>query len=454
MCATLLDLHVSFSTEDQKNADTVVNVLREAGLFGYQAVDGDCLDSAQFGLLASIDLESENSTPAVAVLSADKNSISYLQNLDKFLTDLAHRIGHSCYFYEPELDWEFVVDLNAVPNTEMDEEFLSQEQLLDEDHDPVKEDSLRFAFVIYGNVTSPDRYVYELARDVKAPVTLVAGTPTVCFAVDNPKKTPVWLGKLPILEIQAGPVPMIRWFSGAGKGLKSRFYNRFAPRFTWFLSTEPYVGVKHLPLQDSAGLSSNALDNSAVLSAFKAQDAATKQADSYSVLDQSEDLEQAYALAQELGFDRDQQEALVRLLTTVDRTVALEELIGALGLDHCITKVLEGGVDPRSISGGVTAESANFRAETGLHSLTERPMGNSWTDQLRRIDHDRPALGLVLILAMFAASAAVFYLGFAKPSIFSKPVFHWAAYICGAIILIDTIVSALSWVMIRVKGRV
>lgn len=505
MQETIIDLHVSLPEADASAAAQVVQTVREGGFFGYQSIDAISPDSVQFGLLAHVDYSGTDSELSFPLLdNTAANSITRAYDLDERLTALAKRLGLPCYFYEPQTDWELIVDSPTDAAGEGEQyptggaDVADFDSGLDLDLDPSTPDEVvadRSAFIIYGKVPSPDRFVYELARDVKGPVTLVPGTqtdpaaqtdlgappvpstriapgtPTICFAVDGTEDTAVWLDKRPVIEINESDSTLISWYTSGKKknhatkrgtsaqgvstrsSVAERIYDKFAPRHIWTLASEPYIPVTHVLLQNRAKLAAAHPDKSELNSVLDAQDSSLETAYVESQLDQSEDIAAAKELAAELGFVGERRDALIGALTTIDRAVQTTELVEALDLPSSTAQALAGTFNPRMLEGAVTAEKASFRAETGMHSLTERPTGNSFLDKMRQLDHDRPALALGLIVLMFLAGAGALYLGIARPSIFSNLVFTIAAYIVGIIVLLDSITSLTSWVMIRLKNR-
>ena len=478
MQQTIIDLHVSLPKADASVAATVTQTVRAAGFFGYRSIDVTAPDSVQLGLLAHVDYSAADAVLSLPLLSAGgidagtSSAVTRVRELDAHLTELAERIGYPCYFYEAQTDWELLVDGTGIDHDGQD---LAGEDLFDETQDPdaAGEELIadRLAFIIYGEVASPDRVVYELARDTLGPVTLVPGAPSIGFAVDGQEDTPVWLGKRPVLEISQSDLTLVSWYtngkvrSGASAqgataqwqtpraSVAERIHNKFAARHIWALTTEPYVPTTHELLQDPSSIVALRPDSAELGGMLDAQETSLRTAYLESALDCSDDFAAAEELALELGLEGEQRTELIRVLTANDRAVALTELVTALGLPSTTEAALTGALDPRSLEGAVTAEKANFRAETGLHNLTERPTGTSFTDKLRQLDHDRPALALVLILVMFAASTGALFLGISRPGVFANLGLTIAAYIIGIIVLADSVTSLISWIMIRKKNR-
>lgn len=485
MHKTVIDLYVSLPAGHQDASHTVSNVIRSLGYFGFQSVDPLPNDSLQFSLLAHIHHEDE--APALSVPLLVDSSITHVHDLDGLLSALAGKIGHSCYFYESQTEWELAFDIEdevgdapEVPEVAAGlTDQVSSPDSVDANEDAADSHGTnaafpsRTAYVIYGKVASPDRYVYELARDVKGPVALIPAAPTItassatpstaaptsfptiCFPLEDPADTPVWLGKRPVVEIEVSDQTVVRWYSNGPKGssLSTRLQNNYYPRGMWELATEPQAPLTYTPLQSHELVSSLARQDAQLLEILDAQASAVEDKRAEDALEIAEDSAALAQLGLELGLPEDKRVDLARVLTTTDRPVSLHELLLAMNLPDYLAQALHGEVGPQELEGALVAKSANFRAETGLHNLTERPTGNSFLDKMRLLDHDRPAFALGLIILMFLTSAGMFYLGIKQPSFFSNLVFTVSAYILGAIILLDAVVSLTSWIMIRAKNR-
>ncbi len=81
------------------------------------------------------------------------------------------------------------------------------------------------------------------------------------------------------------------------------------------------------------------------------------------------------------------------------------------------------------------------------------PTGNSFIDKMRRLDFDQPALGLFIIIAMFAAGLGLIALGVNGVSFFDRLWVAVIGYIAGGCLLFDGVASLYLWVRIRMQNR-
>lgn len=450
-------LEFTIETKDA-TVQRISQVLQDSGLYGVIDWTSSSLELVNAQVLAELDGVTEETSLVVRTT----DGAQLVEDIEGFLQEIAN--AHSITIAAD--NWE--VDLHAYVEPEGHQE--GEAGLGDHDYEDGvdHEASNPHLFVIYGEamslggIANPSltSLAHELARDVKSPVTVAAVTLTggrevaIGYAMQGIDEEPVWVDHRPILDFTRGDFTELSWHSvhkSTAKGLR-KLAALSEPAHVWLLSDFRHYDVDFTPIAPNSG----GEGDDVVAAALIAQDArlAEMRYEAADVTRDNDERVQAIALADELGLDEANTEALTSLLTAKDRAVDAAEVLKVLGVPAEAIAAFGAGGDPASLPNAVHVEKGKvFNQLIDLPSLSERPSDDSWVSRARRIDFDRPVLGLVLNLALLAAGAALVVLGVLGIGPFDRTWIKVVGFVVGGSMLIDGVASMWVWTKIRLKNR-
>lgn len=443
MASSYFELNFSLPTDGRVSRAEATHSVRNSGAFGI--IDETANDS--YSLLAYVQCEIHDDEQLMLPLRNQTNDqeVTLSSDIQGYIDSMAKDLGAEIHAYEP------VTEVIYNSQVEVDELAFFTEEVEEDTND------VRALYVAFGKPMGPPNLVsersqgfaHEVSRDVKGPATaVVTDSHAVAFVLEGFDGHPTWVDRKPVVELISHGLDLsVRWHSAVkNKGsLKERLISNAFPREFWRITTGP-------TRQENLALIVERDSFDGLPSIFEAQNSLREDIARESG-GTEEEIANAQALAIELGLDASQQDRLVQLLTSPSLDKSVSDVIAALGLPADYARAFTGEIPADSLDNAFRVEAGSIAGTMDFGSFIERPTGHTWSDRLRRMDFDQPALSLVLEVAMVALGVLLFLAGVFNWGVFATTWVAIVGYIFAAWMLIDGLASLWVWGLIRKQNR-